>query len=294
LVPVLAAVAVAALVVPLQAQASTDPRRPDGGATAAQHHPQPTPTGNGHPTGRHTVPAATPSPGLTGGTKGHHDPGGPNGLGGTQPGGWHNPGNPNLPHCGTVPGGVAGQTPSPGQLGQLVVDGGFERPRLPAGTDHKLYDQATVPGWRTDDPHGLIGLWNGARLGVAAVEGRQFAEIGAGGSLFQDLRTAPGSTLTWSVSIRARDTTAGSPDVDTTQVHFGPSPRPGQGGAQGAVGAFTYRNSTDDTHWKTLYGYYDVPSGQTWTRLSLTSIAHAGETGHGNLVDKISVAGMQC
>ena len=133
LVPVLAAVAVVAFVVPLQAQASADPRRPGSGVGAAQHDPHPTPTGDGHPTGDHptgdhptgghptgghTAPAATPSPDPTGGTSGPHNPGGPNGLGGTQPGGWHNPGNPNPPHCGT---------------GQLVVDVAVGEVRRPVG-----------------------------------------------------------------------------------------------------------------------------------------------------------------
>jgi hypothetical protein len=257
LVPALAAVAVAALLVPHQAQANTDPRRPStsaGPGSVHAPHPTPTPT-TSHPTGGHTAPPGT-------------GPSGPNGLGGTH-----------LPHCGTA---------------QLLVDGGFEQPRLPAGTDHKLYAQATVPGWRTDDPHGVVELWNGARMGVPAVDGKQLAEINATGSLFQDLRTVPGSVLTWTVAIRARNATAGAPDVDTTQVHFGASPRQGQGGALGTTGAFAYRNSADDTHWKTLYGTYEVPTDQTWTRFSLTSIAHTGPAGYGNLVDKAGVTGMHC
>ena len=52
--------------------------------------------------------------------------------------------------------------------------------------------------------------------------------------------------------------------------------------------------SADDSHWKALYGYYEVPDGQTWTRLSLTSISHDGPNGYGNLVDKVSVTGPKC
>jgi hypothetical protein len=175
---------------------------------------------------------------------------------------------------------------------ELLRNGSFEQPRLARGSAFALLPDEQVPGWRTGDPAGQIKIWGRGGLGtnVAAPDGRQLAELNVTGdrnSLYQDIRTVPGSRLNWSLLIRARNATAGT-DADTTSIRFTTAPRPGQAGAAGAHG-WAYANTADDTYWKTLYGYYVVPRGQTWTRVTVASDSHDGEVGYGNLVDDVSV-----
>jgi hypothetical protein len=177
---------------------------------------------------------------------------------------------------------------------ELISNGGFEAPVV-VGTAWALFDQGGASAWRTDDPAGKIELW-GRGMNVPPVGGNQIAELNATGdhdSIYQDVKTKPGTRLTWSLTIRARNTT-GAVDVDTTSVHFGGTPVSNQGGVNGVGGVFSYANSADDTQWKTLYGWYLVPSNQPRTRVTVTSVSHAGGAGYGNLVDNVSVLGTTC
>jgi hypothetical protein len=177
---------------------------------------------------------------------------------------------------------------------ELLRDGSFEQPRVPRGSTWALFDDARVPGWRTDDPAGRIEIW-GRGAEVRATDGRQLAELnehGGAKSIYQDVRAVPGTRLQWSLMIRARNTGQG-PDTDTTSIHFTATPRPNQGGSQGAHG-FVYANTVDETYWKKIFGWYDVPRGQTWTRVSIQSDDHTGGDDYGNLIDAASVKAPSC
>ncbi|MGI5242864.1 hypothetical protein [Dactylosporangium sp. CA-139066] len=173
---------------------------------------------------------------------------------------------------------------------EMTVDGGFESPKLGRHDDYMQFDQQDVPGWKTDDPAGKIEIW-GSNMGVPARFGTQFAELnatGQGNSIYQDIRTRPNSKIYWSFWIRARDSSAGR-DVDATQIHFGRTPK-NDGQVNGVGSAFAYANSSDDAHWKRLYGWYQTGPGQTSTRVTLTAVDSAStDDGYGNLVDGLTI-----
>ncbi|MEV6924931.1 hypothetical protein AB0M46_10530 [Dactylosporangium sp. NPDC051485] len=172
---------------------------------------------------------------------------------------------------------------------ELTVNGGFETPRL-GKSDYKQFDQADVPGWRTDDPAGKIEIWSG-NMGVPARFGTQFAELnatGQGNSIYQDIKTKPNTKIYWSFWIRARDTSKAK-DVDATQIHFGKTPK-NDGSVNGIGSAFSYVNSSDDARWKRLYGWYKTGPDQTSTRVTLTAVDSAStDRGYGNLVDGLTI-----
>jgi hypothetical protein len=153
-----------------------------------------------------------------------------------------------------------------------------------------MYGPSQAVGWHTDDPATGITILNGHRIGVPAAEGKQFAQIRRTGYLYQDVRTAPGHIVLWSVQIRSRDNV--STVGDTTRIHFGATPVAGQGGTNSANG-FAYANSADNWQWKTLYGWYQVPTGQQWTRVTLTSLS-TDPTDQGDLVDGVRVTASNC
>ncbi|MER7009179.1 hypothetical protein ABT297_39895 [Dactylosporangium sp. NPDC000555] len=172
---------------------------------------------------------------------------------------------------------------------EMTVNGGFELPKL-GGRNYQQFDQNAVPGWRTDDPAGKIEIWSAA-MGVPARFGSQFAELnatGQGTSIYQDIKTKPNSKIYWSFWIRARSGSAGT-SVDTTQIHFGRTPKD-DGNVNGVGSAFAYANSSDDARWKRLYGWYKTGPGQTSTRVTLTAVDSASTApGYGNLVDGLTI-----
>jgi hypothetical protein len=173
---------------------------------------------------------------------------------------------------------------------EMTVDGGFETPKLGSGDDYKLYDESDVPGWRTDDPAGKIEIWGG-RMGVTPRFGKQFAEINATGSnnsIYEDIKTKSNTKIYWSFWIRARDTSDGK-DVDATSIHFGKTPK-NDTSVLGIGSQFAYANSSDDAHWKRLYGWYKTGPNQASTRVTLTADSTAAtDAGYGNLVDGLTI-----
>ena len=174
---------------------------------------------------------------------------------------------------------------------EMTIDGGFETPKLGKHDDYKQFDEDAVPGWSTDDPEDRIEIW-GSDMGVPARFGKQFAELnatGSGNSIYQDIKTKANSKIYWSFWIRARDSSEGK-DVDATQIHFGRTPK-NDGQVNGVGSAFAYANSSDDAHWKRLYGWYLTGPGQTSTRVTLTAVDSAStDEGYGNLVDGLTIA----
>ena len=84
----------------------------------------------------------------------------------------------------------------------------------PAST---LFPAATVPPWQTTDGAGEIEIWGTGFHGVPAGEGNAFAELNANtaGTLYQDVISTPGATMSWTLLHRARE------GDDTMQVLIG-------------------------------------------------------------------------
>jgi len=181
-------------------------------------------------------------------------------------------------------------TPACGTRTQLLVNGGFERPVLPHSVDFHAYGPFQMPGWRTDDPSNRVLVVNGMRSGMPAAEGNQFSQINRDGTLYQDVRTRPGSIVFWSFEIRSSEP-GNTDELDTTQVDFGASP--GSQGSANDAGGFTYANNSDTWQWKTLSGWYRVPDGQRWTRVSLSSLAMAADR-EPDLIDDVEVDSTMC
>jgi hypothetical protein len=164
-----------------------------------------------------------------------------------------------------------------------LVNGGFEQPTVTASTGWEWFPDASqtqhpkwVPGWLTTATDHLIEIWeSGVFEGVASDEGTQHAELNANhqvATLYQDLETTPGTTLSWRLSHR------GSVGVDTMAVDIG---------APGAV-VEQQRMTDDNKAWKRYAGTYTVPAGQTITRFACRSISSHGENpNRGNLVDGV-------
>ncbi len=147
----------------------------------------------------------------------------------------------------------------------------FEEPVIP--DTWRPVPASSVPGWETAAADGIIELWVDGFLGVAAPDGGQISELQANGTapMYQDIPTAEGDVISWSVLHKGRVTT------DTAEVRIG------------APGSETVVQSmvTSPTDWVTYGGTYAVPSGQTTTRFMLNPI---GSGSVGNLVDNVALA----
>jgi hypothetical protein len=175
---------------------------------------------------------------------------------------------------------------------QLIANGDFEYPRVGAG--FSLFSGGGLVAWRTNDPNNRVELWRTGFLGTWSHSGRQHAEINATGnnnSLYQDIRTRPGTLLRWTMSYRARNSQPGA-DFDVTTLRFGRTPAQGSGAGFNAVQVAAAGNT--EHVWRTRTGTYFVPFGQPWTRVTLTAASTSGPAMTGNLVDRVSVIGIRC
>ena len=174
------------------------------------------------------------------------------------------------------------QSPTTCQGAVALTNGSFETPTVGNNT-YRLFPEAQVPGWVTDDSRNQIEIWGNGFGGVPAGAGRQFAELNANsaGTLYQDVATIPGQTLAWSLKHRGRSGT------DTMRVLIG-SP----------TGALTQSgpNLTDpNTAWGTHSGTYTVPAGQTVTRFAFQAVSSAGgNAAIGNFLDDITFGTSPC
>ncbi|MBC6310904.1 LPXTG cell wall anchor domain-containing protein [Listeria sp. FSL L7-1582] len=154
-----------------------------------------------------------------------------------------------------------------------------------AGSPNVWYvDQEGVEAWGTSNPSGRIEVWqNGNGQGVPAYSGNNFVELNsdAAGPIYQDIKTIPGSTLTWSFAHRGRS------GVDSAELLIG------------APGNLTpIFLASDGQEWGTYSGTYIVPAGQTHTRLTFAPISTStGNLTIGNFLDDvnlyINIAGAQ-
>jgi hypothetical protein len=164
-----------------------------------------------------------------------------------------------------------------------IGNGGFETPAVTPDT-YTLFPAASVPPWQTTDGLGEIEIWGDGFLGVPAAEGNAFAEINANteATLFQDVSSTPGSTISWTLEHRGRD------GDDTMQVLIGDADVADVGGTTGWD--YTSPDLTDgNSAWGTHGDDYVVPAGQTCTRFGFRAVSTAsGSPSIGNLLDAVA------
>ena len=154
---------------------------------------------------------------------------------------------------------------------EYAVNASFEN--LAIGLNkYKIVSADLIDGWSTTASDNKIEVWGSGFLGVNAADGDYFIELNANqvASLYQEIETTPGTTLTWSISHRGRT----GEDVATI-----------------SVGDVVLETMTDgNTEWGTYTGTYVVPEGQTTTTFSLNSVSSAsGSKSVGNFIDAFSV-----
>lgn len=176
--------------------------------------------------------------------------------------------------------------PADCSAGVSLVNGGFESPALSGSGGNQMMPQAEMPGWSTNDINGVIEIWQSGFNGVPAAEGDQFVELNAysAGTLYQDVATTPGQTITWSLQHRAR---VGS---DTMRVVIGDPAVPladlPQSGSD-------ITNGT--TAWGSHTGSYLVPPGQTTTRFGFQAVsAGSNNIAMGNFLDNVEFGTGPC
>jgi hypothetical protein len=167
--------------------------------------------------------------------------------------------------------------------GASLGDGGFETPVVAPNT-FTLFPAASVPPWQTTDSLGQIEIWGTGFLGVPAAEGNAFAELNANsaGTLYQDVVSTPGATMTWTLMHRGR----GGDDV--MQVLIGDANVADVNGNTGWD--YISADLTDGvTAWGTHTANFVVPAGQTCTRFAFRAVSTgSGNASVGNFLDAIS------
>jgi hypothetical protein len=167
--------------------------------------------------------------------------------------------------------------------GDSLGDGGFETPVVDPGT-FTLFPAAAVPPWQTTDGAGQIEIWGDGFSGVPAGEGNAFAELNANtaGTLYQDVVSTPGATMSWTLLHRARVGT------DVMQVLIGNANAADVNGSAG----WDYISpdlSDDTTAWGAHGADFVVPAGQTCTRFAFRTVSTgSGSDSVGNFLDAVS------
>ena len=163
-----------------------------------------------------------------------------------------------------------------------LMNGGFESPVVTAGT-YTLFPAASVPPWLTTDSLDEIEIWGDGFLGVPAYAGNAFAELNANtpGTLYQDVMSTPGATMTWTLAHRGRD------GDDEMQVLIGDANVADVNGATGWD--YISGNLLDtNTAWGIHTADFVVPAGQTCTRFAFRAVSSAGGASIGNFLDAVS------
>ena len=202
------------------------------------------------------------------------------------------------------------------EFGGNVLNGSFEYPVIPSGTNYAFANGTHQLFWRTTAPGENDTLGQDVELGndnkgnpylpadSKAAHGTQYAELNAEamGTLYQDVLTAPGAELSWSFSHRSRMGTgentmyliiASSKDgakIDT-QAKINDLIRNYNADGKKVIyddGSSSYtlwKMEGDANHWQNHFGSYKVPDGQYATRFFFAS---ATGTTTGNLIDNVT------
>lgn len=200
------------------------------------------------------------------------------------------------------------------EFGGNVLNGSFEYPAIPSGTNyafangtHQLFWRTTAPGENKtlgqDVELGNDSTGNPYLLNGSAAHGRQYAELNAEavGTLYQDVLTAPGAELSWGFSHRSRKDLieknimyliiASSKDGAEIKTQDDINGLIGKYNGDGVTvsygeGSYTlWKMEGDANHWQNHFGSYKVPHGQYATRFFFASAS--GKT-TGNLIDNVT------
>ena len=199
------------------------------------------------------------------------------------------------------------------EYGEDVLNGSFEYPKIPSGSSYAFANGTRQLFWRSTAPGSGAYLGMDVELGNDTIgnpylnsggkanDGTQFAELNAekAGTLYQDVLTAPGATLSWSFGHRSRRNTgtnvmylviASTKDAQnvTNQAQIDALVRNFQAdGVSVSYNGGTYtmwRFEGNPDYWQDHSGSYTVPDGQYATRFFFASAS--GST-TGNLIDGI-------
>ena len=199
------------------------------------------------------------------------------------------------------------------EYGEDVLNGSFEYPKIPSGSNYAFANGTRQLFWRSTAPGSGTYLGMDVELGNDTIgnpylnyggkanDGTQFAELNAEkvGTLYQDVLTAPGATLSWSFGHRSRRYTgtnvmylviASTKDAQnvTNQAQINALVRNFQAdGVSVSYNGGTYtmwRFEGNPDYWQDHSGSYTVPDGQYATRFFFASAS--GST-TGNLIDGI-------
>lgn len=199
------------------------------------------------------------------------------------------------------------------EFGGDILNGSFEYPAIPSGSNYAFANGTHQLFWRTTAPGANHMLGQDVELGNdqngnpyllsgSAAHGSQYAELNAeaAGTLYQDVLTAPGAELSWAFSHRSRKGTgenimyliiASSKDgakIDT-QAQINTLIRNYTADGETVSyesGSYTlWKMEADPNHWQNHFGSYKVPDGQYATRFFFASAT--GST-TGNLIDSVS------
>ena len=162
-------------------------------------------------------------------------------------------------------------------------NGGFQSPPVADDSIH-FFTPDEIPPWQTTDSNNQIEVWGTNFNGVPAGEGNAFAELNANsaGTLYQDVVSTPGATMTWTLLHRGRE------GDDSMQVLIGDANTADVNGATGWD--FISADLTDgNSAWGTHTDDYVVPAGQTCTRFAFRATNTAsGDPSVGNFIDGIA------
>lgn len=202
------------------------------------------------------------------------------------------------------------------EFGGNVLNGSFEYPAIPSGTNYAFANGTHQLFWRTTAPGVDNTLGQDVELGNAdpynpylpagstAADGTQYAELNAEavGTLYQDVLTAPGAELSWGFSHRSRKDMV---EVNTMYLIIASSEDGAKIHTQAQInnlirnytadgetvttsngGRYTlWKMEGDANHWQNHFGSYKVPHGQYATRFFFASAS--GKT-TGNLIDNVT------
>lgn len=202
------------------------------------------------------------------------------------------------------------------EFGGNVLNGSFEYPAIPSGTNyafangtHQLFWRTTAPG-----PNHMLGQdvelgndkdGNPYLLSGKAAHGTQYAELNAEatGTLYQDVLTAPGAELSWGFSHRSRKYTRDNvmfliiaSSKDGEKIHtqadinalidcYNRSNGDGETVSYNGGSYTMWKMEGDANYWQNHFGSYTVPHGQYATRFFFAS---ATGTTTGNLIDNVT------
>ena len=199
------------------------------------------------------------------------------------------------------------------EYGEDILNGSFEYPRIPFGTGYAFANHTRQLFWMTTAPGTANMLGQDVELGndsynnpyltsgAKANDGDQYAELNAEamGTLFQDVLTAPGATLSWGFAHRSRRGTGInvmyliiSASKDAQKIATQSDINALIQNYQGDGATITYNGAAytlwkfegNEYYWQEHRGTYTVPHNQYATRFFFAS---ATGTTLGNLIDGV-------